>query len=692
MKLNKKMVMISAAALMMVAPALTTSQNLTITVQAADVETESNQLQINITKSYVYNNKGTRTTYKGQSTLKYGSHVDYLGKISDYNGKNKYYIKDNKGYKKFASYKNIKGKAYFQIGKNAYVRVVNVGQVNGHPLYAKYMNVTVSPKNLPQKRGQYVYDSDNNIIKGVYFKPNQKLTIDGQKYVINGNHVNIIYRVKGTNHYVYRKDLKTRVNQRLEDLSGVTHIRFNSDTKIYTGNGELKTKTPNTSTRIDFNKGQSAEVDRLLYLWVPSENKAELFYRLKSSYSQTGSTYSPSDDAGFVKASDVDYDYGPQMVDPENTASEAEADKAIATSTDKSELNSLVSEDVLNTNLYKLSATNQQWNYAGALQNAKEVNDSKTATINVVKQATWELEQAKKALTGEKVKVDNLGWIDYSTASKIVSVAKQAYPDTQTTSYSLSMVNHNTVLRMKEYALEKGQGNIGHVKAVKELNINDFVTVTDPNPTEKSGYQSSLSEKNLADNATLKKYADLIDYNELTTNLVAKTDTPIYTNSYKNNYANVSKGNVKLTRTSQIIKKGNNIGYNVGPIVKVNGQYYAMVRGKKRYFYVRADAIGRENFTKNAAYKKYNKMITDAMKDNYRGNIKVTAKQNTVTYERNSYGELSTKTRPFKKGQSYNLTDAHVMKLNGEWYFIMDYPTYSGTTYLANTVELSKQD
>jgi len=85
-------------------------------------------------------------------------------------------------------------------------------------------------------------------------------------------------------------------------------------------------------------------------------------------------------------------------------------------------------------------------------------------------------------------------------------------------------------------------------------------------------------------------------------------------------------------------------------------------------------------------------MIAEAMKDNYRGNIKVTAKQNTVTYERNGYGELSTKTQPFKKGHSYNLTDAHVMKLNGEWYFIMGYPTYSGTTYLAKTVELSKQN
>ncbi|MDR4288219.1 serine protease, partial [Bacillus thuringiensis] len=76
---------------------------------------------------------------------------------------------DTKGYKKFASYKIIKGKAYFPIGKNAYVRVVNVAQINDRPLYAKSLSVVVSPKYV-QKQGQYAFDADNNIIKGVYFK------------------------------------------------------------------------------------------------------------------------------------------------------------------------------------------------------------------------------------------------------------------------------------------------------------------------------------------------------------------------------------------------------------------------------------------------------------------------------------------------------------------------------------------
>lgn len=113
-----------------------------------------------------------------------------------------------------------------------------------------------------------------------------------------------------------------------------------------------------------------------------------------------------------------------------------------------------------------------------------------------------------------------------------------------------------------------------------------------------------------------------------------------------------------------------------------------MVRSKKCYFYVRADAIARDNFTKDAAYKKYSKMIDDAVTSE-NSTVLVTPTQNTVIYERNSYGELG-KSRPYKKGtMAYYIAEPHVMKYNGEWYFISGYPTHSGTTYIAKTVRLS---
>lgn len=46
----------------------------------------------------------------------------------------------------------------------------------------------------------------------------------------------------------------------------------------------------------------------------------------------------------------------------------------------------------------------------------------------MVNQAVWELTKAQKNLSGEKVKVASLGWIDNATAAKISSAASNAYP------------------------------------------------------------------------------------------------------------------------------------------------------------------------------------------------------------------------------------------------------------------------
>ncbi len=62
----------------------------------------------------------------------------------------------------------------------------------------------------------------------------------------------------------------------------------------------------------------------MLYIWVPSENKAELFYHLvgKSVYSNQGEVQFAD---GYVKASDVRFDPNSTSLTPSNTAAEAEA-------------------------------------------------------------------------------------------------------------------------------------------------------------------------------------------------------------------------------------------------------------------------------------------------------------------------------------------------------------------------------
>ncbi len=249
-----------------------------------------------------------------------------------------------------------------------------------------------------QKHGQYAFDADNNVIKGVYFKPGKKLTIDAEEYVLVGNGYETIYRVKGTKQFIHADRLKTDLKQQLENISTQTHVIANKDTHMYLANGELKTKEPNTNIRVSYRKGQRTIVDQLLFLGVLSENKAELFYRVENDWTPAGSKYEPSTSLGYVKASDVDYDYGPQMVDPVNTAAVAEAGKAVATSSDKSELNSLINENLEDNNLYKSSSLSQQWNYVGALQNVKEINSYPTIGTNYIAK-TFRLSKNYKTLS-----------------------------------------------------------------------------------------------------------------------------------------------------------------------------------------------------------------------------------------------------------------------------------------------------
>lgn len=74
----------------------------------------------------------------------------------------------------------------------------------------------------------------------------------------------------------------------------------------------------------DNEKGGRYKVNKLLYIWVPSENKAELFYHLvgKSVYSNQGEVQFAD---GYVKASDVRFDPNSTSLTPSNTAAEAEA-------------------------------------------------------------------------------------------------------------------------------------------------------------------------------------------------------------------------------------------------------------------------------------------------------------------------------------------------------------------------------
>lgn len=676
--------MISAATLMAISP-MVASSNI-VTTYAAGKQEQGNDLYV-ATKSYVYNKNGQRTTFEGKNYISRGKRVNFLGKVTDYSGNKKYYFKDSLGNEKLAPYKIIKGKAYFQVGKNAYIRVVNVSNIGNYNLYATNVSVTVSSK-YASRNGQPAYDSNGRFIKNTYFKSNSKLTLDAEKYITVGNSVVTFYRVKGTDKFVSEQNISS-VRQRLTYLEDTTNVLTNRATKLYTANGKVKTKEAHTTTMVDLHKNYPLNVDESVYLWVPSENKAELFYRVNSAWRQTGDDYTQSDLAGYVKASDVDYDYGAKFPDSVNTANDAEMGKEVATSGNKQKLQSLIDEKLMDNNLYKFSSLEQRWNYGGALQNAKAVASSKTATINEVSAATRELQAAKSALTGQKVKVVNLGWIDNSTANDIVKIVGSSYGDVN--KYRPRMVNHNTELQLIEYKLNAGGSTDGTIESTKTLQLSDFIEVTDPNPKEKAGFVSSLSANDLAKDSTLKKYQKLITYNELTTALVAKSDAAVYTNSYRNNYQNVSYGNIKLTKSNQIIKKGNNLGYYAGPVVKVNGQYYVMFRSKARYFYVRADQISQDNFTKDSGYSKYNKALQNALNTTSKSSVRINTKAGIYGYERNSYGEFK-REQYYRNASNYmGIAFPHLVKYNGDWYYTAGYPSTLGSAWRAQDVTFGSQ-
>ncbi|CCI84729.1 hypothetical protein FC52_GL001610 [Lactobacillus pasteurii DSM 23907 = CRBIP 24.76] len=74
-------------------------------------------------------------------------------------------------------------------------------------------------------------------------------------------------------------------------------------------------------------QGGHIKVDKLVYIWVPSENKAELFYHLVGTkFYATGNIdrIDVGSDA-YVKASDVKFIPQGLTLSPSNTAAEAEA-------------------------------------------------------------------------------------------------------------------------------------------------------------------------------------------------------------------------------------------------------------------------------------------------------------------------------------------------------------------------------
>ena len=290
--------------------------------------------------TYIYSTSTRRTSYQNKWKL-------YKGQtITTYGG----------------SYRFKNGKHYFRVGGPAkqYVKSYNLGPViranttmapnnnntssntttnkptdttttnNTQPVGKDETTVTVTAKSA------YLYvevpDKDIDMVQ-----PSGKTAKMGDKFVVDrleqGTRAGTgkdgdddwelaIYHIKGTNYWIYNTDVKAAKSIPVQNYAKTksSRIIFTQPTDIYHADG----------TVINFNgdrpRKQSGrfKVDKLLYLWVPSENKAELFYHLVGN-SVEGSKSSLNFTDGYVKASDVKFDTDSVALTPSNTEAEAEA-------------------------------------------------------------------------------------------------------------------------------------------------------------------------------------------------------------------------------------------------------------------------------------------------------------------------------------------------------------------------------
>ncbi|WP_278341271.1 FIVAR domain-containing protein [Lactobacillus acetotolerans] len=220
------------------------------------------------------------------------------------------------------------------------------------------------------------------------------------------------YRIKGTdNAFIDGIYITNKPRQKMKLYTTYTYVHPLHDTDTYNISGEnwnniLPQNTPALL------KENNIPVDEALYIWVPSENKAELFYHLATpslTFQQQGIKPDVYKDKNYnyVKASDVKYISGP-ILKPENTSEEAKSDIAIANTQDKQTLQKIIDQEKsIKASKNYIKYYDEANNYNNALKNAKEVNASEKSTSAEVNETTRLLNKAIKNLNEPLVNADN---------------------------------------------------------------------------------------------------------------------------------------------------------------------------------------------------------------------------------------------------------------------------------------------
>ena len=284
--------------------------------------------------------------------------------------------------------------------------------------YAKQTTVTVKKK-TPQL---FMATGGRALTTGKYYKKGQKLTVDqlgGMNILANSSPD--AYHIKGTDYYVWAKDVKAkRALQDIDYTSRVlTTVRTNkSKAPLYSFDAEKS-----TPAGYAFMKGTDFKVNGAMYLYNAKTDKSELYYHLTNHYHTMANLKTSPDfpnrfntelvDTGdaFVKASDVNFFSGKKFK-PINTAASAKDGSKIAIlENQEADLKKLLGkvDSVKNSVKYKLSSSLKRDNYDLAVRDAQtQVNSRKLMSTAEAQYLIWSLKTYESELDGAKVKVGNM--------------------------------------------------------------------------------------------------------------------------------------------------------------------------------------------------------------------------------------------------------------------------------------------
>ncbi len=284
--------------------------------------------------------------------------------------------------------------------------------------YAKQTTVTVKKK-TPQL---FMATGGRALTTGKYYKKGQKLTVDqlgGMNILANSSPD--AYHIKGTDYYVWAKDVKAK--RALQDIDytsrGLTTVRTNkSKAPLYSFYAEKS-----TPVGYAFMKGTDFKVNGAMYLYNAKTDKSELYYHLTNHYHTMANLKTSPDfpnrfntelvDTGdaFVKASDVNLFSGKKLK-PINTAASAKDGSKIAIlENQEADLKDLLGkvDSVKNSVKYKLSSSLKRDNYDLAVRDAQtQVNSRKLMSTAEAQYLIWSLKTYESELDGAKVKVGNM--------------------------------------------------------------------------------------------------------------------------------------------------------------------------------------------------------------------------------------------------------------------------------------------